>query len=594
MRSARRGGRQRATWATLLLLCALLPTVHAAEETQMADAGAYLDQTEALRNTDYKQFVQHLARIHRESSRLTKVQQAQLLYLDAQKSTLDGDYAAAESQLERVVSQSSDPILVAKASAALMNNLATNHRYEDAFKLAHQLTLDLPRIQDRATRFRVLGNLSQMLNFAGEPDLAIKYAHMMEDTIPEGMNLCYPRAALIAALWSAKRLKPDSPELHEAAASCIAAHQPLAVNTAKLIASSLYLGEKKPSEALAMLDRMADSIRTNHYHPHELSAQVQRAEAYELLGNEAAAKRAALAAVSMASAGESSDYLAVAYGVLYRIAKRSHDPAQALAYYELYVAQNKSSVDDAAAQALAYQTVQQQVLTRQLEAEELNKQNSLLRLQRALDAKAAETSRLYITLLIITLAAIALWLFRTLHLQQRFKRMATRDGLTGIYNHQHFMSECSRRLRLLHKRPAQACLIWIDLDHFKQINDTHGHAIGDAALRHSVAICQHQLRPGDLLGRLGGEEFGVLMADCPREQGIAIADRIRLAIESHPLQSDGASVSISASIGVACTSNWGHDLQQLCRAADAALYRAKRAGRNRVVANVDERAVTYA
>ena len=166
--------------------------------------------------------------------------------------------------------------------------------------------------------------------------------------------------------------------------------------------------------------------------------------------------------------------------------------------------------------------------------------------------------------------------------------MATRDGLTGVHNHQHFMRECELRLQALKKRPVHACLVWIDLDHFKQINDTHGHAIGDAALRHSVAICQHQLRPGDLLGRLGGEEFGILLGDCPREQAIAIADRIRLAIESHPMVVDDAVVSISASIGVASTTSSGHELQTLCRDADAALYRAKRAGRNRVVADVTD------
>jgi diguanylate cyclase (GGDEF)-like protein len=226
---------------------------------------------------------------------------------------------------------------------------------------------------------------------------------------------------------------------------------------------------------------------------------------------------------------------------------------------------------------------------KELETDALRKQNSILKLQQALDAKAVETSRLYIALLLIGLTGIALWLFRTTRSQLRFKRMATRDGLTGIHNHQHFMSECERRLRTMEKRPGHACLIWIDLDHFKQINDTHGHATGDAALRHSVTICQQQLRPGDLIGRLGGEEFGILLADCPREQAIAIADRIRLTIESHPMALDGAVVAISASIGVASTATSGHELQRLCRDADAALYRAKRAGRNRVVADADDR-----
>jgi len=237
---------------------------------------------------------------------------------------------------------------------------------------------------------------------------------------------------------------------------------------------------------------------------------------------------------------------------------------------------------------LAYQTVQQQVLTRKLETEELGRQNSVLKLQRALDAKAAETSRLYITLLIILLAAIALWLFRTMRSQKRFKRMATRDGLTGIYNHQHFITEAGRVLRLLEKKLGHACLISIDLDHFKRVNDTYGHAMGDVVLKLAVAICQQHLRPSDLFGRLGGEEFGILLHDCSREQGLDIANRIRIAIGTTPMEQDGSGVSISASVGLASTDTSGYELQRLCKEADSALYRAKRAGRNRVIADTED------
>jgi diguanylate cyclase (GGDEF)-like protein len=96
------------------------------------------------------------------------------------------------------------------------------------------------------------------------------------------------------------------------------------------------------------------------------------------------------------------------------------------------------------------------------------------------------------------------------------------------------------------------------------------------------------LRPGDLFGRLGGEEFGVLLTDCGRDQALAIADRIRLTIVANPLAIDGEIVTISASVGVSFTINAGHDLQQLCREADAALYRAKRSGRNRVMADTED------
>ena len=187
----------------------------------------------------------------------------------------------------------------------------------------------------------------------------------------------------------------------------------------------------------------------------------------------------------------------------------------------------------------------------------------------------------------MVLASIVLWLYRLKRSQLGFKRMSHHDSLTGIFNHQHFISEAERVLRLLQKKLGHACLVSIDLDHFKQVNDTHGHAMGDAVLKRAVAICQQHLRPTDLFGRLGGEEFGILLHECSREQGMDIANRIRITIGTTPMEEDGDGISISASVGLASTDSSGYELQRLCKEADAALYRAKRAGRNRVIADIE-------
>ncbi|WP_229792727.1 GGDEF domain-containing protein [Rhodanobacter panaciterrae] len=560
---------------------------YAADTAKISDASAFLDQTESLRIKDHRQFIQRLEQIHRESPTLSTADQWHLRYLDALESSLDGKYVAAEQPLRDVIDHSGDPMLAAKASALLMNNLAVGRRYEDAFKLTQQLTIDLPRIQDKTVRLQVLGYLSQVLNLAGQTDLAIKYAHMMEDAVPPGMTSCYPRSKLVAALWNAKRLTSSSPELKQAIDTCEASRQPIVATAMQLILGTLHLEEHQPAKTLSLLDQIAPGIQVNHYYPHTLSAQVQRAQAYEQLGKDEDARKAALAAVAMASPDDINDYLKDAYEVLYRVAKRHGNTTSALAYYEHYVAQDKGSLDDATAQALAYQTVQQQVLTHKLETEELGKQNSILRLQQALDTKAVETSRLYIILLLAAFGFIVLWLYRLKRSQLGFKRLSHHDSLTGIFNHQHFIGEAERVLNVLQKKFGHACLVSIDLDHFKQVNDTHGHAMGDAVLRRTVAVCQQQLRPADLFGRLGGEEFGILLHECSREQGMDIANRIRIAIGASPMEKDGDVISISASVGLASTDTSGYQLQRLCMEADAALYRAKRAGRNRVIADTE-------
>jgi len=178
-------------------------------------------------------------------------------------------------------------------------------------------------------------------------------------------------------------------------------------------------------------------------------------------------------------------------------------------------------------------------------------------------------------------------LLRLKRSQLRFKKLSSMDGLTGILNHQHFIGAADRAVRQLEKKSGAACLIFIDLDHFKQVNDTHGHATGDAVLRRTVAICKQHLRPTDLFGRLGGEEFAILLLDCSRDQGLVVANRIRQAIEATSIELDEGAVSFSASVGLAAARTAGYDLQRLCREADAALYRAKRTGRNRVMADIE-------
>ena len=566
-----------------MVFCVLAPLYDAA--ASIADTAAFLDQTENLRTTDHPRFVQMLAQIHQEAPRLTAGQQWHLRYLDAWETMFEGDYAKSEAMFHEIIDHSGDATLVAKASALLLTNLAANRRYEEAFALANRVTSGLPAVKDPQARFMLLMNLSQMLDISGQPDLAIKYARMMEDVVPPGETLCRPLSLEAAALFNAKRLTSSSPELKRAIDACVAARQPILAETMWLVLSSLYLEEHQPAQAMSLLDRIAPSVNTNHYYPHMLSAQVQRAQAYAKLGDDNKAQSAALAAVAMSNPGDINEWLKDDYEVLYEVERRQGHMAAALSDYEHYVAQDKGHLNDISAQTLAYAVAQQHMLVQKFETESLSKQNNILKLQQALATKAVETSRLYIALLLVVLVSIVFWLFRLKRSQLRFKQLSCLDGLTGILNHQHFIGEAARALHLLERKSGKASLISIDLDYFKQVNDTHGHAIGDAVLKHTVALCKQHLRACDLFGRLGGEEFGILLVDCSCAQGATIADRIRCAIESTPVEVDDSVVTFSASFGLACTDTSGYELKRLCRDADAALYRAKRTGRNRVIAD---------
>ncbi|MBU6494742.1 MAG: GGDEF domain-containing protein, partial [Burkholderiales bacterium] len=129
-----------------------------------------------------------------------------------------------------------------------------------------------------------------------------------------------------------------------------------------------------------------------------------------------------------------------------------------------------------------------------------------------------------------------------------------------------------------HRRPLS--LVMLDADHFKRINDTAGHTAGDEVLQQIVREAKRTLRAADLIGRLGGEEFALLLPATTRQEAAAIAERLRVAIEQLPIETGGQVLHATVSLGVAALGETQAELDDLLAAADRALYEAKRAGRN--------------
>ncbi|HLN61209.1 MAG TPA: diguanylate cyclase [Symbiobacteriaceae bacterium] len=157
---------------------------------------------------------------------------------------------------------------------------------------------------------------------------------------------------------------------------------------------------------------------------------------------------------------------------------------------------------------------------------------------------------------------------------QTLTRLATRDPMTGVLNRAQFMVEAERQVA---GRQETACLIMMDVDHFKRINDTYGHPAGDRILTEAAQLMARLLRGTDLLARFGGEEFAILLPGTSLEEGLAVAESLRIAVALQPFSFGGDPIHVTASFGVAAVTA-GMDLGYL--AADAALYRAKGDGRN--------------
>jgi diguanylate cyclase (GGDEF)-like protein len=160
--------------------------------------------------------------------------------------------------------------------------------------------------------------------------------------------------------------------------------------------------------------------------------------------------------------------------------------------------------------------------------------------------------------------------------------MMTRDGLTGAYNRRYLMDVLARELERTRRCRRPLALLLADIDHFKAINDTYGHFVGDEVLCEFCRRTTALLRPDDVFARCGGEEFALVMWELTMEMAIAAADRVRRAIQDQRFDTDGGSIQVTASFGVAVTDGAGGTAESLLQLADDRLYRAKLAGRNRV------------
>jgi diguanylate cyclase (GGDEF)-like protein len=582
-------GRQcRAVIAGWILLGVFVTgTAVSAVPVDVDDPALLIKQAEASRTSDHARFLQLLNRLSEYGS-LTSDQQQQLRYLQAWQAAYSGNYELADSLVENLLEKSRNETLRFRAGLFLVNSLGERSRYQEAFQRLSELLAKLPEIVDPDIRSQALATAAYLYEEAGQYDLALGYANQLtkQRAAPDDYT-CIAAYTRLAALYKSAKLDGIEKQFRGGINECLNVGNNLYANGIRFYVASLAVQQGHLDKAIRLLNDSYSEVQRSGYVWLLSQFDALLAEAYWDNNQMPQATQAALRVIERAPGNSYAESLSSANKILYMVAKRQGDMQAALSYHEQYMKANEGYLDAVSRRALAYQVVQQQLLAKRLEVDTLSKQNEILQLQQTLDRKATETSRLYIILLTTVLAFIAFWAYRIKRSQLRFMKLARRDGLTGIYNRQHFVNEVELQLKYCRKSSREACLVLLDLDHFKTVNDTHGHAVGDRVLKRAVTACQAHLRSSDIFGRLGGEEFGIVLPDCTLQQVLARVELIRHAISTAAKGGEVPDVPISASFGVTSTTHVGYELRELLVAADDALYQAKREGRNRVSVSDD-------
>ncbi|BEV73663.1 MULTISPECIES: GGDEF domain-containing protein [unclassified Paludibacterium] len=170
----------------------------------------------------------------------------------------------------------------------------------------------------------------------------------------------------------------------------------------------------------------------------------------------------------------------------------------------------------------------------------------------------------------------------TLRIEAELKRLANTDPLTGVANRRPFLERMQHELARVRRYGVHSCCLMLDFDHFKRINDRWGHSGGDAVLQYFSQVCQQRLRATDLLGRLGGEEFAILMPNTDLAGARELGEQLRHWVTQHPLQQGEQQIHFSISLGITEMRAEDTSPDQVLARTDEALYRAKDLGRNRI------------
>jgi diguanylate cyclase (GGDEF)-like protein len=435
--------------------------------------------------------------------------------------------------------------------------------------------------QVRSPEIREIGHIvaATLYNEFDQPDLALRFS---DETLAHARS---PRAHCVAGQNRLQALQAlgrgvDRGEAARVMARCSAIGERIAVALVELAQARQWAAEGRHDRALAQLDAALPLARKTGYLAAVALLQALRADQRLAAGDAAGAGEDARAVLAIPDEQVGSRARILAHQVLYRVAEQRHRPLEAFAHYRAYVEAERARARQLQRREAAYQLGRHELERSEATLQRLTGQNQTLRLREEVAQRRAWNLFLAAALLAVVTLSAALWGWRTRRTHHALRRLAQTDTLTGLGNRRHFRECAERLLADSRERGQPAALVLFDLDHFKQINDVCGHAAGDRVLT-AVARAVSAALPEALHGRLGGEEFAFVLRNCDLDCAAGLAERCRQAI--HAIDPAAERLAVSASLGVASTAQAGYDFEALVSLADAAMYAAKAAGRDRVV-----------
>lgn len=564
----------------VLVIClVLLPFYTAAEQINFSNI---LHEAESIKSSNPAKFSQLVSHLNDNAASLTPQQTEHLIYLKAYQLSFSGRLAEGIAMYKQVAGKELSSLIQFKSAMSIVNNSAYIEDWQSGLTYANRLLEKISLVEDTDLLEQIYFAVSTLFNNLGQHKKAIEYSETLLSIAQSPRGVCLGYLANLEAILNLGQMDRHMANLASGIQKCRQINEVLAVSFINYYSAEHFFRVNQPENTKIILYDSLQQAEATRYPTIIVVYYATLAKAHLKLGEMYKAEEFANKVIDMLQISDAKPPLVSALKTLYEIAKSRGNFEQALDFHERYAESQEIFLNKVRERELAVQIINLEIIEKNNQILLLDSENALLKTQSALAQEQSRNNRLALVLAIFLLVVLFFWLYRSRRLEIKLRKLAETDELTGINNRHFFNQHAQHRIRLAEQQGQAISFVLFDLDHFKKVNDTFGHQVGDWALCQAVQQAKSVCRAVDLIGRMGGEEFAILLPGCGMDEALKVAEICRKSIARIDSSETGYDFKITASFGVADAKTCGYSLDKLFGGADSALYHSKDCGRNRV------------
>lgn len=549
-----------------------------------------LEKAEKVKISDQNQFESIINNLINHKNDLSEGQKEELSYLLIFQEITTGEYDKSILLLNNLQTKTRNFKLKIRAHVTLSSLYAFKGSYEKAFNSLKFIADNIEDIQDPELKILAYLAIANTYSLTGQYELSKKFSKYLLNQELDDYTICKAKTLyIISSIKSNADFFPDS-EINSIVELCTENGEAHVGIFMKLNWIAYQIDQMNKPFDKGRLENFLNTLNQDNkintgyvLKSVELIELSLIAQIHWMLAQFSEAEQFALQVINSPDTMGDNEPRIIAYKVLKDLANESGDHEKAYLYLSKLSEIEAAFHQDNQMKQMAFMNVQHANLAREVENQQLSETNKLLQVEQSLAAQKALNQKLIVALLLFALSVLAYALFRMKVRHIELESLVVMDHLTKVLNRKGFELQINELLSEAQSSEMELHLAILDLDHFKLVNDEHGHLTGDWVLKHVIYEVKKHIGSNMFIGRLGGEEFGILGKNLTSKAMDERLEAIRESIAQLDCSASEHDINVTASIGVTSCELSGYTMQMLLAHADLALYQAKSGGRNQVV-----------